>query len=255
MITIRTWREYYRRYAKEKTLDIYAEQWLFEKLLGKDRDKVLDELIRVNLPIVHYVVNKYKWCNISYEDLVQYGIMGIISAADNFDFSKNTKFSTFSYHYILGRIRRALELHNNLIRLPAHINLSMGKISHLDIEENITKEQLEECTDKRYKLDHLEKALQAKRQKIIDLEEIFDIKDQPDNIDRKIVVEKLISIFTPREQKIIELKFGFNGYHIHTFKEIDSILNFDSEQIFYHAIRRVRRDYDLLYLLELLNDE
>ena len=255
MTTIRTWYEYYRRYKDEKNIDSDSENWLISKVNSKDRDKALDELIRFNMNTVHYIVNKYKWCNISYEDLVQYGILGIISAADNFDHSKNTKFNTFAYHYILGRIRRALELYNNTIRLPAHINLSMGKISHLDAEENVSDEELMKYTDARYKLNHLHQALDAKRQKIIDLEEIFDVPATSENSDRKIVTAEFLKVFSDREQKILELKYGFISGVTHTSREIDSILKLDSEQIIYHAFRRIKRDYDVSYLLDLLRDE
>lgn len=255
MTTIRTWYEYYRRYKDKKNIDSDSEFWLISKVNSKDRSKALDELIRFNMNTVHYICNKYKWCNISYEDLVQYGILGIISAADNFDYTKNTKFSTFSYHYILGRIRRALELYNNTIRLPAHINLSMGKISHLDAEENVSDEELMKYTDKRYKLNHLQQALEAKRQKIIELDEIFDVPCQSQNSDRNIVVREFLKVFSDREQKILELKFGIKSGVSHTYREIDLILKLDSEQILYHAFRRIRRDYDISYLLDLLRDE
>lgn len=255
MTTIRTWNEYYRIYKDKKHLDSDSEHWLISKVNTKDREKALDELIRFNLNTVHYIVNKYKWCNISYEDLVQYGVLGIIAAADNFDLTKNTKFNTFAYHYILGRVRRALELYNNIIRLPAHINLSMGKISHLDAEENIPTEELLKLTDDRYKLNHLEQALVAKRQKIIDLEEIFDVPSEPENKDRKIVVKEFLKVFSDREQKILELKYGFESGVSHTHREIDKILNLDSEQIVYHAFKRIKRDYDVEYLLDLLRDE
>jgi RNA polymerase nonessential primary-like sigma factor len=228
---------------------------LISKVNTKDREKALDELIRFNMNTVHYICNKYKWCNISYEDLVQYGVLGIISAADNFDHTKNTKFNTFAYHYILGRIRRALELYNNTIRLPAHINLSMGKISHLDPEENVSDEELMKYTDKRYKLNHLQQALEAKRQKIIDLDEIFDVPAISENSDRNIVVREFLKVFTDREQKILELKYGFESGVLHTHREIDKILNLDSEQIVYHAFKRIKRDYDVEYLLDLLRDE
>ena len=255
MTTIRTWYEYKRRYKDKKHLDSDSEYWLISKVNTKDREKALDELIRFNMNTVHYICNKYKWCNISYEDLVQYGVLGIISAADNFDHTKNTKFNTFAYHYILGRVRRALELYNNTIRLPAHINLSMGKISHLDPEENVSDEELMKYTDKRYKLNHLQQALEAKRQKIIDLDEIFDVPAISENSDRNIVVREFLKVFTDREQKILELKYGFESGVTHTFREIDLKLKLDSEQIFYHAFKRVRRDYDLSHLLDLLRDE
>jgi len=255
MTTIRTWNEYYRKYKDKKNIDSDSEYWLITKINSRDRDKALEELIRFNMNTVHYIVNKYKWCNISYEDLVQYGVLGIISAADSFDFSKKTKFNTFCYHYILGRVRRALELYNNTIRLPAHINLSMGRISHLDAEENISSEELSKYTDERYKINHLEQALEAKRQKIIDLEEIYDVAGESENIDRKIAIQDLLKLFTHREQKILELKYGFNGEKIYTHKEIDKILNLDSEQIIYHAFRRIKRDNDITYLLDLLRYE
>ena len=53
---------------------------------------------------------------------------------DNFDLSKGNKFSTYAHHYVLGRIRRAIEHFNNIIRKPAHINIAGLKL--FDLDEN-----------------------------------------------------------------------------------------------------------------------
>mgnify|MGYP003349410156 CR=1 FL=1 len=118
MTKIRTWSDY--EYLK-KNVDYLTndmELFLIEKTKTKDRDKALNEIINNNKGTVHHYALKYKWSNIDFEDLVQYGIAGIVSAADNFDTTKNVKFNTYCTHYVIGRIKRALEQHNNTIRLP-----------------------------------------------------------------------------------------------------------------------------------------
>ena len=65
------------------------------------------------------IAQKYKWTNVSYEDMIAVGIEGIISSADNFDSTRNVRFGTIATHYILGRIRRIIDAESHTIRKPS----------------------------------------------------------------------------------------------------------------------------------------
>lgn len=256
MRKIKTWSDYYYYAKLNPTSTVELENFLISNLQTKNREKALNEIIKNNISTVHHYALKYKWSNIAYEDLVQYGIAGIISAADNFDPSKNVRFFTFCTHYIIGRIKRALEQHNNLIRIPAHVNLALLRIQDLDPYSDISDEELQKLTTERYKLHHLRIALEAKKQKMVDIEEVFDITDgNNNNIDRKLVIEKMMSCLYEKEQIALQLKFGLNNNKIHTLAEIDKILGLDTENLLMNIYRKLRQKFDSNVILELLRDE
>jgi RNA polymerase sigma factor (sigma-70 family) len=255
MPKIKTWNSYYY-YKQESNITIDLEVFLLSKLNTRDRDKALNEIIDNNRSTAHHYALKYRWCNIAYEDLVQYAIAGIISAADNFDTSKNTKFSTFATHYIIGRIKRALEQHNNTIRIPAHINLALLRVSTIDPFENITDEELEKFTTDRYKLHHLRQALEVKKFQMIDLNSLYDLTEKKQNkVDIKLMIEHMMSTLNEKEQKALQLKYGLNDHKIHTLTEIDKILGLDTENLLIGVFKKLRLKFDSSLILDLLKDE
>lgn len=255
MIKIKTWSDY--KYYKNKNQDnAELDIFLLSRLNTKDRDKALDEIIKNNISTAHHYALKYRWSNISYEDLVQYAVAGIISAADNFDINHNTKFSTYCTHYIIGRIKRALEQHNNLIRIPAHINLALLRVSTIDPNEEITDEELEKYTTDRYKIHHLRQALEVKKQKIVDIDELFDLKDKKNNeVEIKIIIENMMSSLNEKEQIAITLKYGLYNNKIHTLTEIDKVIGTDAENLLLGAFKKLKQKFKSDLILELLRDE
>ena len=255
MPRIKNWNSYYY-YKQDSNITIDLEVFLLSKLKTKERDKALDEIIKNNLSTAHHYALKYRWCNISYEDLVQYAIAGIISAADNFDITKKTKFSTFATHYIIGRIKRALEQHNHTIRIPAHINLALLRITTLDPNENITDEELEKYTTERYRLHHLRQALEVKKYQMVDIDEIYDVHEKQQNkVDIKLMIECMMSTLSEKEQIALQLKYGLNDNKIHTLAEIDKIIGVDTENLMIGIFKKLRSKFKSDLILELLKDE
>ena len=256
MIKIKTWSDY-NFYAKlNPTSSVELENFLILNLNTKYRDKALNEIIKNNISTVHHYALKYRWSNIAYEDLVQYGIAGIISAADNFDTTKNVRFFTFCTHYIIGRIKRALEQHNNTIRLPAHVNLALLKIQDIDPYIEISDEELSKFTTDRYKLHHLRVAIEAKKQKLVDINDFYDLATTKSNeTDRKLVIETMLNVLSDREKTALILKYGLYNNRIHTLAEIDKIINVDTENLLLGVFRKLRSKFDGNVILELLRDE
>jgi len=256
MRKIKTWNDYkyYKQDSPFLTLDL--ENFLILKMNTKDREKALVEIINANIQTVHHYAIKYKWSNIAYEDLVQYGIAGIISAAENFDVSKNVRFFTFCTHYIIGRLKRALEQYNNTIRIPAHVNLALLRVQDIDAYDEISDEDLEKLTTDRYKLHHLRIALEAKKQKLVDIESIYEIPATKSNeSDRKLVIESMLNTLSEKEKTAVILKYGLYNNKIHTLNEIDKILLLDTENLLINVFKKLRMKYDGNLILELLRDE
>lgn len=222
---IKTWADYkyYRKTNSRINLDV--ENFLISQLPDK-REEVILEFCNLYHPIIKSFTKKYLWSNVSEEDLYSCGREGLILSIDNFDSSKNFRFGTYATHYILGGIRRVVDLTNNTIKRPSHVNRIIHKINTLPensdvysllMLEGYTIEQIENGLDaKEIKMTDLEDALETKT---IDVYEIFQ------DADLKTALKKL----PPKESAAIVLKFGLFDTKLHTYKELDKIFYCDTE--------------------------
>lgn len=252
MQKIKDWRNYLKS-KREGTVNSLSREQEYFLILQKDtklREKAIDELILVYGNIIHKIIKNYKWCNISYEDLYSYGIEGFVCAYDNFDISKGNRFSTYLFHYVLGRIKRALELYNNTIRKPALINMALTKISHLEDGVQYSDEYLETLSTKRITLQAIKNSLPYKNQKVISIDDItFDVLSGVDfnNVIEKEYLESLLGHLTLKESEILRMKFGISPYVPHTFKELDQHWNCDTELVFRRSIAKLREILGVKY--------
>lgn len=256
MKNIRTWSDYY--YAKKSNLGhstLEQDIFLSSQLKTNKRQKALDEFIENHMLVVHKLCKNYTWSNLDYEDLVQVGIEGLIAAAETYDPSKGFKFHTIAHHYVLGRLRRALEHHNNLIKIPAHINLAKLRINHLDDDKDYSDEYLMQFTDHRYSLSDLKRALAYRKlYQIDDLDIVTDkkIDENIEDFELKACIGSIVSKLTEIEQKCINMKFGLLGNKPHFYYEIDAELKVDSEKIITKVLIRFRANPDMEILKEYL---
>jgi RNA polymerase sigma factor (sigma-70 family) len=240
MKNIKTWQDYkYSRKLNPGYPNLAEDEFLHNQLQTRHRQKALDEIITINMSQVHKICKSYHWCNLDYEDLIQYAIEGIIAAADNYKPESGNKFSTLAYHYILGRVRRAIEQYNHTIKIPAHINLAKLRINHLDLEKEITDEELLPLVTEKYSLYTLRQAIIAKGIKIQEFDPTYDVdvefvEDQTN--EATYAINQVLSTLRPIDKKCIEMYFGLNGQKKLYYKEIDKMLDIDSEGIIKRAL-------------------
>jgi len=256
MTSIKTWQDYkYSRKLNPGYPNLAQDRFLHSQLETRHRQKALDEIININMSQVNKLCKQYSWCNIDFEDLQQYAIEGIIAAADNYKPDSGNKFSTLAYHYILGRIRRAIEQYNHLIKIPAHINLAKLRINHLDLEKEILDEELLPLVTEKYSLYTLRQAIIAKNIKIQEFDPTYDVDVefvQDETIEINISINQILSTLRPIDIKCIELYFGLNGNKSHFYKEIDKMLEIDSEGIIKRALVKLSNISGIESFLEYL---
>jgi DNA-directed RNA polymerase sigma subunit (sigma70/sigma32) len=224
-MTIKTWADYkyYRKSNSRINLDV--ENFLIHQL-AKDRNKVILEFCNLYHPIIKSFVKKYSWSNVAEEDLYSCAREGLILAIDNFDITKNFRFGTYSTHYILGGIRRAVDLTNNTIKKPSHVNRIIHKMNVLPEDAEIYSSLMNEGFTK----DQIDNGLNARELKMTDLGDALEVKTVDiyeifQDADLKCSLNKL----TARESAAIVLKFGLFKTRLHTFKELDKIFYCDTE--------------------------
>ena len=87
-----------------------------------------DRLVMHNLRLVYSIAARYKGRGVSYLDLVQEGTLGLIRAAEKFEFEKGFRFSTYCFNWITQAIRRYVGDVGTLIRLPTHVQEQLGRL-------------------------------------------------------------------------------------------------------------------------------
>lgn len=93
-------------------MDIIRDYYLYNDT------NALEKFIEINMPLVRSVAKKYKWQGLSYDDLVQEGVIGFLKAIEKFDISSNAKLSSYAYPSIERHIARAINSDSRDIRIP-----------------------------------------------------------------------------------------------------------------------------------------
>jgi len=114
--------------------------------------KAFNKLVTHNLRFVVAVAKKFQGQGLPFEDLINEGNLGLIKAVDRFDETRGFRFISYAVWWITQSIRQAIQKTGRVIRLPAHVRDSMGKLYRhsLELEQNIerepTAEELAEIT-------------------------------------------------------------------------------------------------------------
>jgi len=146
------------------------------KRMEQGDNEAREELISRNLKLVLNIAKKYKNLGVDFEDLVQAGNMGLINAADNFDYRKGYKFSTFACLSIKNEIVDFVNNNSRTIRVPAHKLNSLKEINRViwDYVKEFGKEP---------SLDFIEGKISIPKKKIL---ELLDINKQMVDLNQKV---------------------------------------------------------------------
>jgi RNA polymerase primary sigma factor len=120
-------KQFFREVNETELLSAEEEQKLCTEI-KKGNKKAKQKLIESNLRLVISVAKHYQNCGLSFEDLIQEGSIGLMKAADKFDFSKGFRFSTFAPWWIRQSISRAIADQGRTIRIPAHVTENINKV-------------------------------------------------------------------------------------------------------------------------------
>ena len=216
-----------------------------------EKEAAIKELVQANLRLVVSIAKKYIGQGVLFMDLVQEGSLGLIKAAEKFDYKKNFKFSTYATWWIKQTIIRAISNQSKTIRIPVHMLEKIRKYkkacSIAECDENLEID--DETISKISGLDkkRIEEIRSAIKTEPVSLEtyvtEDLCIQDYvadtsyctPENNAQKKLkhndVINLLHKLDKREQEIIKKRFGIENEEPKTLEQIGNVLGFSKERI------------------------
>ncbi len=254
---------YLKEIGKVNLLDAEQETELAKRMAEGD-EEAKKKLAEANLRLVVSIAKRYVGRGMLFLDLIQEGNLGLIKAVDKFDYTKGYKFSTYATWWIRQAITRAIADQARTIRIPVHMVETINKL--VRVSRQLVQELGREPTP-----EELSKELNMPLDKV---REISKISQEPVSLETPIgeeedshlgdfipdddapapadaasfvlLKEQLVEVLktlTPREEKVLKLRFGLDDGRQRTLEEVGKEFNVTRErirQIEAKALRKLR---------------
>ena len=256
-------RMYLREIGKIPLLSYEKELELAKRILNND-EEAKQELAEANLRLVVSIAKKYVGRGMLFLDLIQEGNMGLIKAVEKFDYTKGFKFSTYATWWIRQAITRAIADQARTIRIPVHMVETINKL--IRTSRNLLQQMGREPTP-----EEIAKEMDMSVEKVMEIQKIaqdpvsletpigeeddshlgdfIQDEDSPAPHDAasytllREQLEEVMNTLTPREAKVLKLRFGLEDGKARTLEEVGKEFDVTRErirQIEAKALRKLR---------------
>jgi RNA polymerase primary sigma factor len=239
---------------------------IYETLTVGERkaDYAKSELVEANLRLVVSIAKKYTNRGLQFLDLIQEGNIGLMKAVDKFEYRRGYKFSTYATWWIRQAITRAIADQARTIRIPVHMIETINKLirtSRLLVQHLGREPTPEEIAQKmELPVDKVRKVLKIAKEPIsletpigeeedsylgdfIEDKKIINPSEAVMNINLSEQTRRVLSTLTPREEKVLRMRFGIGEKSDHTLEEVGQDFFVTRErirQIEAKALRKLR---------------
>ena len=229
-----------------------AQETVLAKRIERGDPTAKEEMVAANLRLVVSIAKRHRNQGLPFMDLVQEGTIGLMRAADKFDWRRGFKFSTYATWWIRQAVSRALADKARTIRMPVHVVEKLTKISgteqrlraesgrqpstdEIAVEVGMTREEVESILAMARVPISLETPVGNEEGtelgQFIEEEHEASPDSAVDDVLRIETLARCLETLVYRERRVLELRFGLNGEQPHTLDEVGLVFEVTRERI------------------------